>query len=405
MEPKRSCPQCGRVIPWGLANCLLCQGPAYRWSLRRDRFLLLLFVLLILLFVITSFAVRSYQAREKGLAQDWSSRGEKQLTAGQGGAALVDFRNALFHSRDNTFYQLRLAQALAATGQFPQAQNYLLNLREREPGNGPVNLELARVAVREHNTSQAVRYFHDAVYCEWEENPVVQRRAVRLELVQLLLDSDQKDAARAELIAVAANLPPGAELQAKVGTLLLKAGGYDDALRLFRQALAAEAHSAPALAGAGEGYFQIGRYAEAQRYLEQAVQQDSHLPRAAEMLDTARTVLSLDPFQHRLGEQARARRAQRGFAQAVTRLETCAAQRGIDLKAPGGNPLQTLYAEAAEVQSRTHESALRHDAELLSNVMDLVFKIEKTTSQVCGEPRGPDQALLLIARQQEGARP
>ena len=61
--------------------------------------------------------------------------------------------------------------------------------------------------------------------------------------------------------------------------------------------------------------------------------------------------------------------------------------------------------EATAVKPRALESALRHDPELLSNVMDLVFEIEKTTSQVCGEPRGADLALLLIARQQEGARP
>jgi len=59
-----------------------------------------------------------------------------------------------------------------------------------------------------------------------------------LELVQFLLDSNQKGAARAELIAVAANLPPDVDLQTKVGSLLLEVAGYDDALRLFRQALA-----------------------------------------------------------------------------------------------------------------------------------------------------------------------
>jgi hypothetical protein len=37
--------------------------------------------------------------------------------------------------------------------------------------------------------------------------------------------------------------------------------------------------------------------------------------------------------------------------------------------------------------------------------MDLVFDIEKTASQACGEPEGLDLALLLIAREQEGAQP
>jgi hypothetical protein len=92
-----------------------------------------------------------------------------------------------------------------------------------------VNLELARLAVREHAVSEAVQYFHDAVYSEWEGDPVLQRRAVRLELVKFLLASDQQAAARAELIGVAANLPPDPELRTQVGVLLMNAGGYDDA--------------------------------------------------------------------------------------------------------------------------------------------------------------------------------
>jgi tetratricopeptide (TPR) repeat protein len=375
------------------------------WSLRRDTFLLVIFALLILMFVITGFAVRSYHARERSLAQDWNSRGEAELRAGNAGAAIADFRNALSHARDNALYQLRLAQALAATAHFQEARNYLMNLREREPGNGPVNLELARLAVREHVIPEALRYFHDAVYSEWDGDPVVQRRAVRLELVKFLLESDQKAAARAELIAVAGNLPPEAELHTQVGALLVKAGGYDDALRVFRQALAAEPHSAPALAGAGECYFQTGQYAQAQRYLDRALQEDAHLTRTAAMLDTTRAVLGLNPFVRRLGEQERARRAKQDFDQAMTRLEACAAQRGIQLKGPGGDTLQKLNAEATAVQPRARESTFRHDPGLLFNVMDLAFEIERTTAQVCGEPQGQDLALLLIAQQQEGGRP
>ena len=309
------------------------------------------------------------------------------------------------YSRDNPLYQLRLAQALVATGRVQEGRTYLLSLRERDPGNGPVNLELARLAVREHDSPEAVQYFHDAVYSEWDGNPAVQRRAVRLELVKFLLDSDQEAAARAELIAVASNLPPDAKLQTQVGALLMKAGGFDDALRLFRQALAAEPRSAPELAGAGECYFQTGQYAQAQRYLNRALQQDPNLTPTAAMRDTARAVLDLDPFIPRLGEQERAQRAREAFDQTMTRLEACAAQQGIDLKSAHGNPLQTLYAQATTFQPSMRQRSLGRDSELLSNTMDLVFEIEKAASQACGEPQGLDLALVLIARQQEGGRP
>jgi tetratricopeptide (TPR) repeat protein len=405
MELDRRCAKCGQAIPWGETECPLCsERLGYFWLQRRDTFLILVFVLIILLFVITGYAARRYHAVERGLAQDWYSRGEQALMAGHARAALADFRNALAYSRDNPLFQLRLAQALVATERVPEARTYLLNLRERDPGNGPVNLELARLAVSEHAIPEAVQYFHDAVYSDWGGNPAVQRRAVRLELVKFLLDSDQEAAARAELIAVASNLPPDAKLQTQVGALLMKAGGYDDALRLFRQALAAEPRSAPALAGAGECYFQTGQYAQAQRYLNRALQQDPNLTQAAAMRDTARAVLNLDPFIPRLGEQERGQRAREAFDQAMTRLEACAAQRGIDLQSAHGNPLQTLYAQATTFQPSMRQRSLSRDSELLSNTMDLVFEIEKAASQACGEPQGLDLGLLLIARQQEGGR-
>jgi tetratricopeptide (TPR) repeat protein len=405
MEPNRRCPLCGQAIPWGETKCPLCsQRRGYLWSLRREAFLALIFAVLILLFAITGFVVRSYHRMERGLAQDWYSRGEAELKAGNAGAALADFHNALFYWQDNALYRLRLAQGLAATGHLQQASAYLLNLREREPGNGTVNLELARLAVREHAVPEALRYFHDAIDGEWPNDVVAQRRAVRLELVEFLLESGEKTAARAELIALATDLPRDAGLQTKVGTLLLEVAGYDDALGLFRQALAAEPHLAPALAGAGECYFEMGRYARAQRYLERAVQQDPHLTRSA-TLRTAQAVLDLDPFSRRLSNQERARRARQAFEQAMARLEACAAQQEIDLKAARGDPLQTLYAQATPFRPRVRQRSLGEDSGLLSKTMDLVFEIEKAASRVCGEPQGLDQALLLIAREQEGARP
>jgi tetratricopeptide (TPR) repeat protein/predicted nucleic acid-binding Zn ribbon protein len=406
MEPERRCPACGQAIPWGETRCPFCsERRGYLWLLRRETFLVLIFTLLVLLFVITGFAVRSYHRVERGLAQDWYSRGEGELKAGHREAALADFRNALFYWQDNALYRLRLAQALVATGHLQQASAYLLNLREREPGNGTVNLELARLAVRQHAVPEALRYFQDAIYGEWDNDSVVRRRAVRLELVEFLLDSDQRAAARAELIALATNLPPDAKLQTQVGTLLMEVAGYDDALRVFRQALAVDPHLAPALAGAGECYFQMGHYVEAQRYLTRAVQQDPHLTRAAGMLRTAEAVVNLDPFYRRLSNQERARRAGEAFDEAMMRLEACAAQRRMDLKAPTGDPLQTLNAQATALRPRVRPRNLSRDSDLLSNTMDLVFEIEKAASQACGEPQGLDLALLLIAREQEGARP
>jgi predicted Zn-dependent protease len=377
--------------------------------LRRNTFLLMIFVFLILLFVITAFTVRIYHAVEKGFAQEWYTRGEGDLRAGRAEAALADFRTALSYSHDDSQYQLRLAEALMAAGRSPEAgaeaRTYLLNLLEHEPGNGTVNLDLARLAARDHVVSDALRFYHGAIYGAWDDDPVARRRAARLELVEFLLDVGQKDSARAELIALAAGLPADPPLQTKVGTLLLRVNGYDDALKLFRQALVEDPHLAPALAGAGECYFQKGDYAQAERYLARAVQQDSNLTQAAAMRDTAQAVLNLDPFNLRLGNMERARRAALAFNSALTHLENCAAQKGIDLKVAGSDPLQALFAQAAEVQPHAQQRYLSRDSELLSQVMDAAFGMEQATEHACGEPQGLDLALLLIAREQGATRP
>jgi tetratricopeptide (TPR) repeat protein len=405
MEPEKACPRCGRKIPWGQSECPFCsEHRGYFWSLRRNTFLALVVALLIILFALTAFVVHRYDATRASLAQRWYSEGEAALRFGRAEVALADFRNALVYSPDNPFFQLRLRQAFAATGRIPEARSRLLSLREREPGNGPVNLELARLAARQHALPQAVQFYHDAVYSEWEGDAAAQRRAVRLELVNSLLASDQKAAARAELIGVVGNLPADPNLRTQVGRLMMKTGAYDDALGLFRQALAVEPHAVAALAGAGECYFRTGQYEHAEVYLNRALHYNPHLTEAAAMRDTARAVSILDPFLPYLPEQEREGRARQAFEQAMTRLNSCAAQRGIDLQAAGGDPLQSVYVQAAALEANLRKRRLRRDSEWVANTMDLVFAIEKSAAQACGQPQGRDLALLLIARAQEGAK-
>jgi tetratricopeptide (TPR) repeat protein len=410
MVPERQCEKCGRKIPWGQQNCPFCPGhKGFLWSLRRDTFLSIVFVFLIFLFVVTGFVVRVYHDVEKGYAQEWYIRGEDDLRAGNAASALTDFRTALTYSRDNQQYQLRLAQALlmpgVSNGSGSEARTYLLNLLEREPGNGTVNLELARLAARNREVPEALRYYHGAIYGEWNDDQVGRRTAVRLELVEFLLGAGQKDSARAELIALSTDLPPDPELQTRVGMLLLQVKGYDDALKLFHRALLEKPNFPAALAGAGECHFYNGEYTQAERYLSHALEQDPHMTQAEAMLDTVQSVLNNDPFGRRMRNKERARRAILDFNTAFARLQSCATQKGIDLKATGGDPLQTLYTQATGLQPRVDEQDLNGDSELLAQTMDAVFEIEQASAHACGEPKGTDQALLLLAREQGGVRP
>jgi tetratricopeptide (TPR) repeat protein len=370
----------------------------------REHVLLLSFPALVVMFVVTAFAARSYHAKQTALAVEWHLRGEADLKKGRPARAIEDFRTALVYSRDNALYRLRLAQALIAASRADEARAYLLNLWELEPGNGTVNLELARLAAGQGDIGEAARYYHNAIFGVWEENPEERRRQVRLELCQLLVNRGTRNEAQAALIELAGDLPKDPEIFSRVGGLFLRIEDYAHALEMFRQALGLDRRQELALAGAGESAFQMGNYAEARRYLERAVRVDKKNTRASELLETANLVLGIDPFARGISASERARRVIRAFQQSVERLEECAQKRGEALEGtPPLTELQTLYAHAAQMRPRMRASVLRRDSDLMLSATQLVFEIEEFAVRTCGPASGLDLALLLIGRKREGA--
>jgi len=355
------------------------------------------------LFVITRFAAKLWHSRQGALAEQWRQRAEASLNAGRGEEAVEGFRRALTYSRDNALYQLRLAQALLSAQRADEARPYLLNLWQREPGNGNVNLELARLAARQGDVSEAVRYFHQAIYGVWTEDPESQRREARLEFCEFLLSRKRNDEAQAALIELASDLPKDAGLYTRVGALFLRAEDHQRALETFRQALRLDASHSAALVGAGEAAFHLGNYRIARRYLERAGEQAAAPPRATELLTTTRIILAIDPFQRGLSGAERARRADQAFRQALAHVEQCALDRGevLDAGAPQ-TALQAAYARAMTLRPKVRPRALRRDPDLLTNTMEVVFEIEELAARDCGTPTDADLALLLIGRQQGG---
>jgi tetratricopeptide (TPR) repeat protein len=364
------------------------------------------FIILPIFFTLTGFITRFYHAKEQALAQEWFTRGEADLKANRASAALEDFRTALVYSPDNDLFQLRLAQALAAAGRYPEASAYLLRLWAREPGSGRVNLELARLAAQNGNTADAVRYYHNAIYGAWEENPSGQQRNIRLEFVQFLLGRGDTGGAQAELIALAATSPPkDVALHIELGKLFLQVQDPNRALEEFRTALAADRKQPDALAGAGKAAFLLGDYAQAARYLDRAVRADRKNAQAAEMLAIALQVLAINPFEMALPDNERRQRVLRAFDAAEARLQNCASQHG---QTPSTLPLQSafqeLLAHARAMRREMNERSLRQHPELMQQTMEFVFDVERQTASACGPPRSVDAALLLLAKNYRSAK-
>jgi tetratricopeptide (TPR) repeat protein len=361
--------------------------------------LALLAVLAVIFFTAVTGLSRAYQAQRQSLGSRWFSRGMVDLQARRFDSAVTEFRSALLYSRDNYAYQLNLAEALIGVKRTGEASSYLVNLWDRQPEDGVVNLELARIAVQRGQTEQALRYYHNAIYSAWSTDQEDNRREARLELIEFLLSTNTKAQAQAELIALEENLGDDPSQQQRVGDLFLRAQDYEHALGAYRLSLKAERDNGAALAGAGLAAFQLGRYPQAQHYLQAAVAENAGNALIADRLKTTELVLEMDPFRRQISMAQRHKIAVEAFETAGQRLQACSAAGG------GALPTATqtsLSGSWAKLKPRMTEGELRRDPDLVEAGMDLVFEIERETSATCGIPSGADAALLLIAKLHEG---
>ncbi len=404
MPPDPVCPRCREPLPADEPDCPYCAGrkrvPLYH---REPLIIAAVIVVAVGLWAVTAFMTSAYAGRQQLLARRWFQQGQDDLRNRRLDPAIAGLRTALAYSHDNFEYRLKLAEALAAQGRTRQAQAYLRALWDEEPGNGTVNLELARLAAQTNDIAGALRFYHGAIYGIWQEDPARRRREVRIELVEFLLAHRQVQQAQAELIALAADLPRDPTLILRVAGLMMKAADYRRALDEYREVLSIDSNHPDALAGAGLAAFALREYPEARTYLRHAVAAGSHDSQASVQLQTAERVLQMDPYQPRLSSAERFRRIMDAFALAGDRLQQCASSRAIALDQPMGNsPLPADFSNWTALKTSINQRNLRRNPEQGDAAMDLVFRIESDVAKICGAGSPPDQALLLIAQRREG---
>jgi tetratricopeptide (TPR) repeat protein len=278
----------------------------------------------------------------------------------------------------------------------------LSNLWEREPENGQVNLELARIAAQKRQTDQALRYYHNAIYATWPGDQEVERRDARLELIEFLLNNNSKTQAQSELIALAANLDGDPLQHARAGDLFLRTQDYEHAFAEYHLSLRSEPHNPAALAGAGWAAFELGRYSQAQRYLQAAASANPGDAQSAARLKVTEQVLRMDPFRRQISAAERDQIVLASFDAAGERLKACPAVGNSKGTVPQAGAQQSLSENWEKMKPRITDRGLRKDPDLAEAAMEMVFGIERQASMVCGPPTGTDLALLLIAKLHEG---
>jgi Tfp pilus assembly protein PilF len=325
-------------------------------------------------------------------AAEWYRRGELFVNEGQIDDAVDAFRRATVRNRTNRTYVLALARTLAVKHDYDSARSILLAARESAPEDNEINLDLARVAAARHDVTEALRFYHDALYAPWPTDQAEQRRSVRLELIRFLLVDKQPTRAQSELLASAADMPDDAAHHIELAGLFAQAGDDGNALVHFQRALRAEPDDTNVLAGAATAAFHLSQYSLARRYLHQ-MPDDAAAARS--IRETVDLVVSRDPMAARIGSRERHRRLDAVFSYAQQRFADCVAQR--ESAAVSTNEL-TLQNELQAFERRL-QRAPTLDQDTIESGLGLLARVEHDVVNRCGPPTTEDQALLLIARQ------
>jgi tetratricopeptide (TPR) repeat protein len=388
--------------------------------LRDSVALVSIFLITVGLAVATYFLFNSYSDHRAELANRWFNRGKASMQSGQPGVAIDDFHSALLYARvaEERPIEIALASALASAGKLQEATAYFNTLRESEPGNGEINLQLARLAARSGNPAQAKLYFHAAIYGNWEGDGYLQRRNARLELVRYLISQRSFDQARSELLVASGNAPSSdLEMQSTIAALLIEDHNPADALSLYQQILAQHPDYMEALEGAASTAYSGGDYQLSFRYLERAnaeVSSSSLTPgqhqSLQERLHRLERIVVLDPSASLPPATVAARLLEdRGIAH--TRFKSCLTTSSSG-RQTGDSSTQKMNADPAEVPpalqpiaarwssepSHLTVSDLKNDPAAEERELRLINDTETATASVCGEPTGDDAALLRLAQ-------
>ncbi len=211
-----------------------------RLVLRDSLGILTLLLVTAALFGVTLFLFRSFSAHRLELARRWSARGQAALKAAKPDEAITALRTALAYAPGTREYELSLAQALGQTGRPDQAEEsyrYFMSLWAADPGYGPLNLQLARLARKRNQPQDAINFYRAAIYGTWRGGGVQQRAEARLELAQYLMETHDLQAARLELLIAGGDGEDNYARDLRIGGLLEQAGDAEDAEGYYRRAL------------------------------------------------------------------------------------------------------------------------------------------------------------------------
>jgi tetratricopeptide (TPR) repeat protein len=352
------------------------------------------------LFAITLFLFRSFSAHRAVLAQYWSSIGIDDLKTHHPDAAIAALRTALIYAPGSRSYELLLAQALGesnCSGCQEESYNYYMNLWETQPGNGSINLALARLDAQRKDRQAAINAYRAAIYGTWEGNGVDRRAEVRLELARYLIQGQDLSAARLELLTAGTNAPESFDRSMEIASMLQQVNDAGDARSYYQKALADRPSDSTALDAAGTLAYESGDFEAAYRLLARALDTKTDAPPDPQirgMMEDAKRIMELVPADS-LPLRERVDRILAARTIAKRRFDSCSA-RFADAPIPPVAIAQ-LDPRWSSAAATANAATLMRDPSLQDEAMQLVFDTEMEAQKSCSAATGDDALLLTLA--------
>ena len=337
---------------------------------------------LVLLFSFTTALDSAYRNTRLSRAEARYRSGEGFAAQGKNAEAEEEFRAALTYVHDDTRYRMALAQSLMALGGWGEAGSYLSELREDDPTSGPINLMLARIAVRDRRRQDAETYYQRAIYGLWPEHPSENRISTRLELVRLLEGEGGQQQVLAELLDLAGEIPASdVATRRHVASLLLAHGSFQHAAEMFQAILDADPDDAEALKGLADARFAMADYTGALTAYREAAQRGPANAELTARISTCEMILRLDPAAVHLSAGQRFERAEELVRRGAAAANECGSL----------PPDQAAAAEKAQQSSPRR----RQDGDTLA-MLNLAEQLWQTRGKVCPAAKVPDPALAAV---------
>ncbi len=376
--------------------------------------LLTLAAITVCIAILTYFFFHSFREHRSVLEKRWYQRGEEALAAGHPKDAVEAFRSALSLSSSNPTYELPLAEALAEAGRTGEAYAYFSTLHDAEPGDGFLNLQLARLAVRRKDQQQAIDFYRSALNGAWPGQGTEQRLQIRLELAKYLLSLGKTTDAQGELLTAEGNSLDNPSALFEIASLLKQADDPSDALTAYQrvvrhirasrkqvlQALFAEAQIAVSMGQYKRGTLALDRYsAIIRQHPAGATAEEKHA--AFQQQARLQRMLRLIPF-YGLQPKQHAQRVLLEAEIAHRRLENCVHQQqsqtqSQDSTSPDAAELSNLGSTWKQIGPMSLRQ-LAGDAAAQQGLIAWVNQTEITTARICGAPSGDDALLLQLAQ-------